>query len=280
MKKISENLKSLLKKDHLKLAKCFKITLNDGEIIALTEYSTDLCIDGTVYKSSVGAEEMSNNNSCDLSNNGDKIIGLVDNDIIKLDEVLTGKFDNAEVEIFYLHLDDENMEKITMMVGKIVSADITDGKVYFNVNGVLNTLNKTIGDVYSPLCRAEFCDHRCSLNISDYMFSSKITVVKSETEFLCNGANIADKPKNYFKYGFVKFVSGKNTGQVMDVKQSSDNDIVLNTKLSYSLTVGDEFNIYTGCDKTFETCINTFNNAINFRGEPNIPSTAKVYKFY
>ena len=49
------------------------------------------------------------------------------------------------------------------------------------------------------------------------------------------------KDKNYFKYGIITFTSGKNINQSMEIKQSFDNSIILNTKLNYPIIVG-----YTG----------------------------------
>ena len=280
MKNISNNLKELLNKDYIKLAKCFTITLQTGEIIGLTEHSQDLQINNTTYYSSNGFEHNNSDFTSNLSNSISEIIGLIDNNTININDIITGKFDNAKIEIFYIDTNDENFEKIHITTGNITSININDGKITFSINNILNVLDKTIGDIYSPLCRAQFCDQKCLLNINDYTFTSKITHVKSDTEFLYDISSIGVKDKNYFKYGIVIFTSGKNINQSMEIKQSFDNDIILNTKLNYSLTVGDTFKIIVGCDKTISSCINKFNNAINFRGEPHIANTTKVYKFY
>ena len=280
MKNISNNLKELLEKNYLKLAKCFKITLKNGDIIGLTEHSQDLLIDNLIYNSSYGFESDNSNFTTDLSSNNSEIIGLIDNNNIQIKDVLSGKFDNAKVEIFYINLDDESLEKIHITTGNIIKINVNDGKIHFLIDNILNILDKTIGDIYSPLCRAQFCDHKCALDINKYTFTSKITSIINDTEFLYDISNIGTKEKNYFKYGIITFTSGKNINQSMEIKQSFDNNIILNTKLNYPLNVGDIFKIVVGCDKTISTCINKFNNAINFRGEPNITSTSKVYKFY
>ena len=34
-----------------------------------------------------------------------------------------------------------------------------------------------------------------------------------------------------------------------------------------------------GCDKRFETCVNRFANALNFRGEPHLPGTDLLTRY-
>ena len=43
-----------------------------------------------------------------------------------------------------------------------------------------------------------------------------------------------------------------------------------------NIAAGDTFNAVAGCDKTFETCVAKFNNAVNFRGEPHVPGMDKM----
>jgi uncharacterized phage protein (TIGR02218 family) len=40
--------------------------------------------------------------------------------------------------------------------------------------------------------------------------------------------------------------------------------------------VGNSFSLVAGCDKSFTTCAEKFNNAINFRGEPHVPGIDKM----
>ena len=46
----------------------------------------------------------------------------------------------------------------------------------------------------------------------------------------------------------------------------------------YKMEIGDQFEVIAGCDKQFNTCINKFNNAINFRGEPHLPGIELLLK--
>ena len=41
--------------------------------------------------------------------------------------------------------------------------------------------------------------------------------------------------------------------------------------MPFAIGAGDLFVAVAGCDKTINTCCNTFSNAANFRGEPYVP---------
>lgn len=263
-----------LNKDVFNLKKCFKITLKNGDIIGFTDNSIDLTIDNIVYNSSCGFDGNNEKFYNDLTSGESNIVGFIENNNINIDEVLSGKFDSANIEIFFINT--ETFEKIHITKGYIKSINLIDGKILINISSVLDVLDKNIGEVYSPMCRAGFCDKKCSLNIDDFSFNGVVVEVKSDTEFLCSGDDIINKEKNYFKYGVVYF----ENNQSMEVKQSFNNNIILSSRLNYNIKVGDSFKIIAGCDKTFDTCCNVFNNAINFRGEPFISTTTKMYKFY
>jgi uncharacterized phage protein (TIGR02218 family) len=46
--------------------------------------------------------------------------------------------------------------------------------------------------------------------------------------------------------------------------------------ISEPIQAGDKYSITAGCDKQFNTCVEKFNNAINFRGEPHIPQPERI----
>ena len=265
-------------KDFAKLRKCFKITLKNGEILTFNNSSQNITVDDAIYTASTGFNAENKDFYSDLTSGESNIIGFLDSDNIKLEEILSGKFDKATVEIFFIDVDSK--ERINITKGQIKSIKLDDGKVYINIGSVLDVLDKNIGEIFSPMCRAKFCDSKCSLNIENYTFYGEIADIKNETEFICNNENIKNKEKNYFKYGIITFTTGENKDQSTEIKQSFNNTLILTTKFTYSLNIGDSFKVTAGCDKDFKTCCNVFNNAVNFRGEPFIESTSKMYKFY
>ncbi len=280
MKNINKNLLESFQLDNPTIAKCLQITLTNGNILAFTEYFKDLLIDDIVFKSSNGFQGNKIQQYSDITASEEEVIAFIDKNNIKKEDVFSGLFNDAKVQIFYVDYNHIEYGKIPITNGIISRINFKDDKIFFNISGILSLLEKTIGETYSSFCRAGFCDKKCSLNIDDYKFSGEILEIISNTEFICTGENILNKEINYFKYGLITFKSGKNKERKIEVKQSNGSNIILNTKLFFSPEVGDRFEITAGCNKKFSTCIEKFNNAINFRGEPNLPRTTKIYKFY
>jgi hypothetical protein len=82
----------------------------------------------------------------------------------------------------------------------------------------------------------------------------------------------------YFAYGKVSFTSGQNAGFAMEVKTFAPGVVTLAMPLPYPIAVGDTYTIVAGCDKTFATCRDRWNNVLFFRGEPYIPGQDTILK--
>ena len=62
----------------------------------------------------------------------------------------------------------------------------------------------------------------------------------------------------------------------MEIKEFSNKTFTLALPMPFPVSICDAFTAKAGCDKTLETCISKFSNAINFRGEPHVPGTDKI----
>jgi len=70
--------------------------------------------------------------------------------------------------------------------------------------------------------------------------------------------------------GYLTFTSGENSGGTVEVMEwdADTGTVTLLMGALYPIAAGDGVLIAPGCDKTFGTCRDVFNNAVNFRGEP------------
>lgn len=84
---------------------------------------------------------------------------------------------------------------------------------------------------------------------------------------------------NFFAEGRVTFTSGANSGITRDIRVSSaGGDFECFLEFPFDIAVSDTFEVTAGCDKTFDTCKNKFDNVINFRGFPDIPTVETVHE--
>lgn len=85
----------------------------------------------------------------------------------------------------------------------------------------------------------------------------------------------------WFKAGHLKWTSGLNSGVSMEVKSwnSTTREIVLFLEMPFEIVLGDQFDIYPGCQKrVVEDCKTKFDNVANFRGEPYVPGRDAILK--
>lgn len=108
-----------------------------------------------------------------------------------------------------------------------------------------------------------------------------VTSTTDRSEFYASSLLSVFASTGYFNYGLITWTtsSAGNSGYSMDVKSYSSGTITLFEPMPYNISNGDVFTIIPGCDKKIATCINTFDNVVNFRGEPFIPGRNELNKF-
>jgi uncharacterized phage protein (TIGR02218 family) len=80
----------------------------------------------------------------------------------------------------------------------------------------------------------------------------------------------------YFDFGKIAFTGGLNNGLSREIKAYVPGQITLYLPLPYLAAIGDTYSIVAGCDKSFATCRDRFDNVVNFRGEPYVPGVDKM----
>ncbi len=99
-------LKNHLAGELLTTATCWKLKLADGEVMGFTDYDEDLNIDNILYKSSSGFTASSIILNSDLKTDNLEIEGILNSGDIKEEDVLSGKYDFANIEIFLVNYKD------------------------------------------------------------------------------------------------------------------------------------------------------------------------------
>lgn len=80
----------------------------------------------------------------------------------------------------------------------------------------------------------------------------------------------------YFDDGVITMTSGLNSGLSREVKSYVTGQWTLQYPFPYAVAVSDTYSMVAGCDKSLETCRDTFDNIVNFRGFPYLPGTDKI----
>jgi uncharacterized phage protein (TIGR02218 family) len=263
-------LKNHLAEELLTIATCWKLTLLNGKIMGFTDYDEDLNIDNVVYKSSSGFTASSIVLNSNLRTDNLEIEGVLNSDDIKEEDVLSGKYDFASIEIFLVNYKDLNQGSMNLHSGTFGKITLNSGRFIVEIIGLSAKLEKSMGELYSPTCRAQFCDDKCKADIKKFSKVGVVTKVIDEKRF--EDANLTESDE-YYKYGMVKFFdSAAHAPFEGVVKEYKNKEVTLFAPFPYKIFAGDQYSILAGCDKTFSTCKSKFNNTINFRGEPHIHS--------
>lgn len=84
----------------------------------------------------------------------------------------------------------------------------------------------------------------------------------------------------YYDYGYLEWTSGLNVGLISEIKSYTflSNTLEFQLFSGLDIAVGDEFDLYPGCDKLVETCHAKYSNLVNFGGFPTVPGVDKVVR--
>lgn len=268
MKKLTSAITSHIKSELTTVAICWRITLSNGKVISFTEHDNEIDIHGEKYVpavlvNSTAVESLSGL----LPNNLNIEISLTDGSVASSESKY---YEGASVDAMIVNFMDSHSDIINIFSGYITSIISTPVSLKAKIQSYSDHLNNTIGEIYSPLCRANFCDSRCKLSAENFSFISHIDAMINEVTFFSE--DIKNKENGIFNYGYIEVISGADSGDILYIKENHEGIVILSTMPKNKLNQGDKYKAIVGCDKKFETCVNKFNNAVNFRGEPHIPN--------
>ena len=191
-------------------------------------------------------------------------------DRITEDDLCGGVYDFAKITIYLVNWKNLNEPKMILRRGTIGRVTYAKDSFTAEVRGLLEAYQDKAGALYQKLCRAEFGDARCKINLAAHTFSGTVTSVINEATFTTDVLQAS----GYFDYGVLTWTGGDNKDAKCEVKSNQENGTFeLYLPLAWQPVIGDTFSVIAGCDRNYSTCITKWANWINFRGEPFIPGT-------
>jgi uncharacterized phage protein (TIGR02218 family) len=273
MKTISTNLDSHLASEVTTIATCWKLTRRDEIIMGFTDHDRDIVIDDITYQASTGFTPSAVANNSALSVDNLDVEGVIDSDTITEEDIQAGLYDFAQIEVFIVNYSDLTQGVLNLRTGWLGEIKFGRNKFVAEVRGLMQNLAQGLGQLYSPSCRAKLGDARCGIDIEDFTDEGSVTSVTDNQVFK---DTTREESNGWFDGGQITFTSGNNEGLSMEIKEFRNSQITLVLPMAYDLSVSDTYSIIAGCDKSFDTCIAKFGNAINFRGEPHVPGIDKM----
>lgn len=276
MRELTTALADHLALDVTTLATCWRIRRRDGVLAGFTTHDASIIVDQLEYlpSSAFSPSNISSSNAMNVDNLD--VQGALSDAAITSEDLASGRYDFAAVEIFMVDWAAPGAGKLALRKGWIGEVKMRDGQFVAEVRGLMQSLQQTVGEVYSAECRADLGDARCRIDLSLVSVAGKVTGVVSQGIFSDSGRAEDD---GWFDYGLLRWQTGNNAGLAVEVRRFSALSFTLFGAMPNPISTGDIYIVHAGCDKRAGTCKTKFDNILNFRGEPFVPGTDSMLRY-
>jgi uncharacterized phage protein (TIGR02218 family) len=282
MKALSPALQGHLDEGTTTLGWAWRITRSDGVTFGFTDHDRTLSFGGTAFEPESGLTASEIRSGSDLSVDAQDAEGVLTSDRITETDILDGRWDNAEVEVWRVNWADVD-QRVLMRRGSI--GQIRRGRLAFvaEVRSLAHVLGQTVGRTYQATCDAALGDARCGADLDDPTFRGAGSVVDRLRDCAFTASGLAAFAAGWLTGGTVEWTSGANLGRHAEVLAHDIADGIVTITLLEApvrgIAEGDAFVARAGCDKRIATCAAKFDNVANFRGFPHIPGQDAVLRY-
>jgi Phage conserved hypothetical protein BR0599/Uncharacterized conserved protein (DUF2163) len=173
---------------------------------------------------------------------------------------------------------DTSPNGVAWFQGVVADMDIGRFSVKIKISSNLLVLNQVQmpRNLFQGNCVHTVYDAGCTLLKSSFTVSGTVgATVTSNSNFNTNLTQASD----YFDLGVITFTSGLNNGFSATVKQylNASGNLQLNIPMPATISTGDTFSIYPGCDHLQATCTTKFSNLAHFKATPYVPVPETLY---
>jgi uncharacterized phage protein (TIGR02218 family) len=257
----------------------WRITRTDATVFRFTDHDRDVVMSDGTYLASSGYVASQARTAAGLNVDDLEVTALFDAAAITEDDLSAGLWDGATVEIFSAIWSLPSAGSRMIRKGTIGQVQ-HDGTVFrAELRGMMDRLNANVGRVVAPACDAILGDSRCQKSLTSFSHAVTVTSVIDRSHFADSSLTGTGTPAGYFDGGLITWATGLNAGRAMEIKQfGTGGSMTLFLPMIDNISVGDTGTAVAGCDKTFTTCRDTFNNVVNFRGFPHVPGNDRLFQ--
>lgn len=187
MKSITPDLQAHLDNGTTTLSWCWRIIRADDVTFGFTDHDLTLTFDGTDYEPESGLTASEVRSGSDLSVDAQDAEGVLTSDRITETDILDGRWDNAEVEVWRVNWA-ETSQRVLMRRGAI--GQIRRGRLAFvaEVRSLAHVLGQTVGRTFQATCDAALGDARCGIDLENSAFKGTAGVGDTRGGFQVAGA--------------------------------------------------------------------------------------------
>ncbi len=255
------------------ICNCWIVTRNDGERLGFCDHDQDIVVDGVACRAISGFRPTQAAQQLGLSVDDQQIEGVLDGEVLTEADLLSGLYDNAQVAVWMVNWQNP-VERFQSRLAFLGEVSQKDSLFEAELRGLTSVLEKNVGRTYSRQCDAILGDAKCGVDTLAQALrcEGSVSAVQSRKRFQSHELELFDP--NWFVSGNLTWITGQNAGQNVDLASTAvtqKQDVILWESMPNEIETGDTFSLIAGCDKSFSTCQEKFNNHLNFRGCPHIP---------
>src|SRR5690606_28506704 len=152
----------------------------------------------------------------DLSVDAQDAEGVLTSDRITETDILDGRWDNAEVEVWRVNWQTTS-QRVLMRRGAI--GQIRRGQLAFvaEVRSLAHILGQTVGRTFQASCDAALGDPRCGVNLEAPAFKGTGAVIDVLRDRAFTATGLGSFTSGWFAFGLVEWSAGANAGRMVEV---------------------------------------------------------------
>lgn len=173
------------------------------------------------------------------------------------------------LKIFSRHRTDGTNETLAIWIGRVLSVQWADGKANLSCEPITTSLKRSgLRRKYGRQCGHVLYGPDCGVVQAVYRVQGPITGISGNVVEVLEAAGYAD---DYFNGGFLWWQHPDGRKEARMIIDHTGDAVTLATPM-YEISIGDNIELYPGCDHTLTQCDSRFSNSDNNGGFMFTPS--------
>ena len=261
-----------------------KISLRSGVVFGITTLDRDVEYDDgdgyLTYVATNGFDPSAFSADVGYSVDNSEGYALISDDIagVTVEMVEAGELDDAQWVCYLVNFDDLSMGHLVLDAGDLGEVRTKYGMVWIpELLSYVMRLRQPVGSVWSIRCRAIFgtpagSQTGCGIDLTPLWVEGSVVSVGAESNRTFDGDAITATGGVSPLPGRLQWLTGDNAGREFATEDIDNETVSLVEPTGYPIQIGDTYRIRPDCGKRYrEDCIDTWDNGVNFKGEPLIP---------
>ena len=273
-REISGAFETHLKTGATTTCRCWWIKRKDGVGFGFTDHDRRLVLGDKNFEPTAGFNARVLQTGQGLNVDNSEIAGVLSSDKISEDDLASGKFDGAEIWVWFVNWQDVSQSQLQFR-GYLGEITFAGQQFTAELRSLTDRLASPVGRSYLKQCDAQLGNKRCKFDLSAPNFQREAAVKRAETHRLFYFDDLLDLNDDWFAYGMIEVLDGANEGAVARIYSdrviNGERCIELSEDLYFPAEENMAVRLTAGCDKQATTCRAKFSNIENFQGFPFLP---------